>query len=172
MTQAKRTLPFLQGYSPDTQAAVHDLIDRNQLGAHLRTRYQPGHAFVTEAALYRYVQDVKDRHLRRGAPVSKVCYDDKIHVIHNALGMHSFVTRIQGNKLKAKHEIRIATLFKHAPEAFLRMIVVHELAHLREKAHNKAFYNLCCHMEPDYHQLEFDLRLYLTHQQYIGERFS
>jgi len=40
---------------------------------------------------------------------------------------------------------------------------VHELAHLKQKQHDKAFYQLCCHMEPDYHQLEFDLRLYLTH---------
>ncbi len=43
------------------------------------------------------------------------------------------------------------------------MIVVHELAHLKEKEHNKAFYQLCCHMEPQYHQLEFDTRLWLTH---------
>ncbi|STF41631.1 metal dependent hydrolase [Escherichia coli] len=42
------------------------------------------------------------------------------------------------------------------------MIVVHELAHLKEKEHNKAFYQLCCHMEPQYHQLEFDTRLWLT----------
>ena len=48
------------------------------------------------------------------------------------------------------------------------MIVVHELAHLREKDHNKGFYQLCEHMEPDYHQLEFDLRLYLTHLEMIG----
>ena len=49
-----------------------------------------------------------------------------------------------------------------APAAFLKMIVVHELAHLKEREHNKAFYQLCRHMEPDYAQLEFDLRLYLT----------
>ncbi|MNR54207.1 hypothetical protein D3C85_1743520 [compost metagenome] len=42
------------------------------------------------------------------------------------------------------------------------MIVVHELAHLKEHEHNKAFYKLCEYMLPDYHQLEFDLRLYLT----------
>ncbi len=42
------------------------------------------------------------------------------------------------------------------------MIVVHELAHLREKDHNKAFYKLCQHMLPEYHQYEFDLRIYLT----------
>jgi predicted metal-dependent hydrolase len=42
------------------------------------------------------------------------------------------------------------------------MIVVHELAHLKELDHNKAFYQLCTYMLPDYHQLEFDLRVYLT----------
>ncbi len=41
------------------------------------------------------------------------------------------------------------------------MIVVHELAHLKEREHDKAFYQLCAHMEPDYHQLEFDCRVYL-----------
>ena len=41
-------------------------------------------------------------------------------------------------------------------------LVVHELAHLKEMEHNKAFYQLCTHMLPDYHQLEFDLRVYLT----------
>ena len=70
---------------------------------------------------------------------------------------------MQGGKLKAKHEIRVATLFRNLPEEFLRMIVVHELAHLKEKEHNKAFYGLCQRMEPQYHQYEFDLRLYLTH---------
>ncbi len=49
------------------------------------------------------------------------------------------------------------------PPEFLRMIVVHELAHLKESEHNKAFYQLCLHMEPDYHQLEFDLRAYLCY---------
>ena len=56
----------------------------------------------------------------------------------------------------------MASLFKEAPAPFLRMIVVHELAHLKERAHDKPFYALCTHMEPDYHQLEFDVRLWLT----------
>jgi len=55
------------------------------------------------------------------------------------------------------------------PEPMLRMIVVHELAHLREKEHNKAFYKLCEFMEPDYHQIEFDLRLYLAHRDRYGD---
>jgi predicted metal-dependent hydrolase len=42
------------------------------------------------------------------------------------------------------------------------MIAVHELAHLKEREHDKPFYALCTHMEPAYHQLEFDVRLWLT----------
>ncbi len=41
---------------------------------------------------------------------------------------------------------------------------MHELAHLKESDHNKAFYRLCELMQPGYHQIEFDLRLYLTHR--------
>jgi UTP pyrophosphatase len=73
------------------------------------------------------------------------------------------VRRVQGSQLKTKHEIRVASVFKDLPLDFLTMIVVHELAHLKIAEHDKAFYQLCCHMEPRYHQLEFDLRLYLTH---------
>ena len=43
----------------------------------------------------------------------------------------------------------------------LRYVLLHELAHLKQREHDKAFYALCTHIEPDYHQLEFDLRLYL-----------
>ncbi len=85
-------------------------------------------------------------------------------MITHALGTHTAVSRVQGGKLKAKREIRVASLFREAPPEFLRMIVVHELAHLKEKDHDKAFYQLCTHMEPQYHQYEFDLRLYLVAQ--------
>jgi len=33
--------------------------------------------------------------------------------------------------------------------AFLQMIVVHELAHLKVREHDKAFYKLCHHMAPE-----------------------
>jgi hypothetical protein len=38
-----------------------------------------------------------------------------------------------------------------------------ELSHMKEREHDKAFYQLCRHMEPEYAQLEFDLRAYLTY---------
>lgn len=98
-------------------------------------------------------------------PRAKVVYDPKLNVVKNVLGTHSVVSRIQGVQLRAKREIRIAARFKDAPADFLRMIAVHELAHLKEREHGRAFYGLCMHMEPDYHQLEFDLRLWLTAQE-------
>lgn len=38
-----------------------------------------------------------------------------------------------------------------------------QLTHLKEREHDKAFYQLCRHMEADYHQLELELRAYLAY---------
>jgi predicted metal-dependent hydrolase len=108
------------------------------------------------------VSGLKSEFMRKAEPLSKVMFDNKLHVIRNALGTHTTVSRVQGGKLKAKREIRVASLFKDVPLDWLRMIVVHELAHMKEREHDKAFYALCTHMEPDYHRFEFDLRLYLS----------
>jgi len=165
----QRQINSLNGYSPDLQRQAAELLEADRVGALLLKKYPHSHALSNERALYDYTIDLKNDHLRSSPPLSKVIYDDKIHVINHALGLHTFVSRVQGNKLKAKHEIRVSTLFRQVPEAFLRMILVHELTHLREKEHNKAFYKLCCYMEPDYHQLEFDLRLYLSHRERFGD---
>ncbi|MEN3752623.1 M48 metallopeptidase family protein [Mangrovibacter yixingensis] len=157
------TRPFLQGYPASLLEQVETLIAQGQLGKLIEKRYPDSHEIVTDKALWSYVQEMKSQYLRSAPPINKVLWDNKIHVVKHALGLHTAISRVQGNKLKAKAEIRVATLFREAPEAFLRMIVVHELAHLKEKEHNKAFYQLCCHMAPDYHQLEFDTRLWLTH---------
>ena len=115
--------------------------------------------------------DFKNSYLKKSLPLSKVIYDGKINIINDALGLHTIISRVQGGKLKSKNEIRIATLFKNVPEEFLRMIVVHELAHLKEKEHDKGFYNLCTFMEPKYHQYEFDLRVYLTYMDLHGKLY-
>jgi predicted metal-dependent hydrolase len=156
---------YLKGYAPKLLEQVKQLVDKDKLGTFLTGKYPHCHEIRTDGALYDYTMELKNRHLRKSPPLSKVVYDSRINVLQHALGLHTFVARVQGSKLKAKHEIRIAALFRTAPPEFLRMIVVHELAHLKEKAHNRAFYQLCQHLEPDYHQLEFDLRLYLTHQE-------
>ena len=159
---ADPTARYLAGYPPDLRAQVRALIDEGRLADSLQRRYPERHEFASDGALYDYVSALKSRHMRSAGPLAKVLYDSRLHLTHQALGTHTTVSRVQGGNLKAKREIRIASLFRDAPAAFLRMIAVHELAHLKEREHDKAFYALCTHMEPDYHQLEFDVRLWLT----------
>jgi len=160
-------LKYLSHYPQNLQEQIADLIEKKKLSNYLLNKYPTKHEFQTDKALYAYTNEYKNQYLKKFT-LSKVIYDGKINVINNALGTHTFVSRVQGGKLKAKNEIRIGTVFKNMPEAFLRMIVVHELAHFKEKEHNKAFYKFCTYVEPSYHQLEFDVRVYLTHLNEIG----
>ncbi|WP_249931351.1 YgjP-like metallopeptidase domain-containing protein [Ramlibacter sp. 2FC] len=163
-------LPYLQAYPEDLRNKVRQMLEQQGLAAWLRRKYPGAHGIRTDGGLYQYVSSLKNEFMRSADAVSKVTFDSKIHVIRNALGLHSTVARVQGSRLKAKREIRVAALFRDTPIEFLRMIAVHELAHLREREHGRAFYQLCEHMEPAYHQLELDLRLYLTHLDQGGER--
>ena len=144
------TLTYLQGYPESLLAQVTALIEQNRLGEVLKKRYPQGHDINNDKALYQYTQDLKSRFLRGAAPINKVMYDNKIHVLNNALGLHTAISRVQGGKLKAKAEIRVATVFRDAPEDFLRMIVVHELAHLRYMNHGAEFYALIARYLPDW----------------------
>ncbi|MDD2905075.1 MAG: YgjP-like metallopeptidase domain-containing protein [Sulfurimonas sp.] len=162
-------LKYLDHYPPQIKTQVHKLIETKTLTAHLLKKYPSAHTITNDKTLFSYVSDIKERTMKKSSPLSKTHYDGKIHVINNALGTHHFISRVQGAKLKAKNEIKIASMFKNVPEAFLEMIVVHELAHFKEKEHNKAFYKLCEYMQPSYHQIEFDLRLYLTHVDFFGK---
>lgn len=155
-------LRYLRAYPPALQEQVRRLLEQGKLGDYLQQRYPEQHAVQSDKALYAYTMALKQEYLRNAPGLDKVLYDSKLDVVKHALGLHTAVSRVQGGKLKAKKEIRIAGLFREAAPEFLRMIVVHELAHLREFEHNKAFYQLCEHMLPGYHQLEFDLRVYLT----------
>jgi predicted metal-dependent hydrolase len=158
----KTPLKYLSAYSIAVQEQINAMLEQNKLGAYLLKKYPLQHDINNDKMLREYVMDLKNKHLRQSAPLSKIIYDKKIHVVNNALGLHTFISRVQGSKLKSKNEIRISDMFKTAPLAFLEMIVVHELAHIRVKGHDKAFYQLCEHMLPDYHQLEFEMRVYLT----------
>jgi predicted metal-dependent hydrolase len=162
-------LKYLAGYPPHLLDAVRTMISEDRLAQTLRQRYPEAHEVRSDRALYEYVQELKGRFMRSAVPLTKVAYDGQLHIVRNALGTHTAVSRVQGTRLKAKRELRIAALFKDAPAAFLRMIVVHELAHLKQRDHDKPFYALCTHMEPDYHQLEFDTRLWLTSLELAGE---
>lgn len=162
LNPSTQALSYLGGYPPALLQQVQGLIDAGKLGEVLRQRYPAVHEVRTDKALYDHVMERKGRFLRGADPISKVAYDSKLQVIQHALGTHTRVSRVQGGQLKAKREIRVASLFRDAPPEFLEMIVVHELAHLKEREHDKAFYSLCTHMAPHYHQWEFDCRLWLT----------
>ena len=157
-------MKYLSHYSDDVQTQVRTLIASNKLGELLLKKYSTAHTIRNDKALFDYVMALKNEFLRGADPLSKVAFDSKLKVIQHALGTHTTVSRVQGNKLKSKREIRVATLFKDVPIELLRMIVVHELAHIKEREHDKTFYKLCTYMEPRYHQYELDLRLYLTYQ--------
>ncbi len=147
---------------------VQRLIEQDQLAHILLQKYPLAHTVRTDKALYDYVLELKGTYFRNAGQLSKVAFDSKLHVIQHALGTHTTKSRVQGAKLKSKQEIRVAAVFREMPPEFLRMIVVHELAHIKEREHDKAFYQLCLHMEPGYHQLEFDLRAYLCHLSATG----
>lgn len=155
-------LKYLNAYPAPLQEQVQALVAGNRLGDYLQRKYPDRHQVQSDKALYAYALELKQGHLKSAPAIDKVLYDSKLDVEHHALGLHTAISRVQGGRLRAKKEIRIASVFREAAPEFLRMIVVHELAHLRELDHNKAFYQLCEYMQPGYHQLEFDLRLFLT----------
>ena len=115
------------------------MIDKNKLADFLLKKYPKPHTIHNDKALREYTMDIKNTYMKKSSPLSKVIYDGKIHVINNALGLHSYVPRVQGNKVKTKNELRVSSVFKNSPLELLNMIVVHELAHLKEKQHDKAF---------------------------------
>jgi len=163
-------MKYIKHYPQHLQDQVKKLIEENKLDKYILKKYPIKHEYTNDKLLYEYVIDLKNQYLKK-YQISKVMFDGKINVINNALGMHTYVSRVQGNKLKAKNEIRVATIFKNMPEKFLEMIVIHELAHFKQKEHNKAFYDMCTHMMDDYHQVEFDLRVYLIYLDKFGKLY-
>ena len=153
---------YLGGYPEGLREQARALISSGQVENYFAKKYPELPSIRNDRDLYQLVTELKTRYLKRSAPLSKICFCDKITSLHSALGLHSFVSRVQGAKLKAKNEIRIAAVLKQVPHQLLLSVVVHELAHLKEMDHNKAFYQLCCHMDPAYHQHEFDLRIFLS----------
>lgn len=163
------SLKYISHYPESIKKQVQELIKENKLALHLKNKYPTAHTIKTDKALFTYANDIKNSSIKNAPTLSKVLYDGKINVIHNALGTHHIISRVQGSKLKSKNEIRISSIFKNAPLEFLEMIVVHELAHFKEREHGKAFYSLCLYMQPSYHQVEFDVRLYLTQMEIFGK---
>lgn len=151
---------YLAGYPAELRAQVQGLQAQGRLLPWLQSRYPDPPQVTNNAQLYAYAQDLKRTHMKSSPPLGKVRFCEKISTLHRAFGLHTYATRVQGRNLKRRNEVRISALFRELPPEFLRMVVVHELAHLRHRDHDRAFYRLCEHMEPDYAQLELDLRLW------------
>src|SRR5512140_3451821 len=102
---------YLAGYPAPLVAQVRQLIEQGRLAALLQKKYPLSHEVRTDKALYDYVQAIKNEYMGNVGQLSKVAYDSKLHVMKNALGTHTTVSRVQGGNLRSKREIRIATMF-------------------------------------------------------------
>lgn len=155
-------LQYFQHYPPSLQAQIEALLEPSKLANYFKNKYPQGHQLQHTQALYDYCHVYKNKYLKNVPRLHKVHYAKGRDLMTGTLGHHSQTRKQHGGKVKTRYEIVLSQLVKHAPEAVLRALVVHELAHFKELDHNKAFYQLCCHMEPDYHQLELDLRLFIV----------
>jgi predicted metal-dependent hydrolase len=154
-------IDYFQGYPQHIRDQVDKLITDGNLKKYLLGKYPTGHQINSDKQLYQYASDIKQSFMKKSPQIDKVMYGKQKDLVINALGTHTFVSRNHGGKLKSKHEIRIAMSLKIAPKEMLEMLVVHELAHFKEKDHNKAFYNLCEYMQPNYCEVEVDMLLFL-----------
>ena len=98
-------LKYLNHYNEETKRQVLKLIENNSLKKYLLKKYPKPHSISSDKELFNYTIDIKNSYIKKSPPLSKTLYDGKINVIHNALGTHHFISRVQGSKLKAKNEI-------------------------------------------------------------------
>lgn len=165
MASSTRPVDFMNyfsAYPEQIKAQVEALINSGKLARYFEKKYPIAHQFKSEKALYDFATGLKQHYLKNAPKLNSVKYEKQKDLVLNALGTHTFKRHAHGKKLKAQHHIAIANQLKYAPEEILKTLVVHELAHFKEKDHNKSFYNLCCHMQPDYFQGELDLRLFMV----------
>ncbi len=97
---------YLAGYPVALVKQVQQLIEQDRLAELLQKKYPLAHDVRTDKALYDFVLELKNENLRNAGQLSRVAFDSKLHVIRNALGMHTTVSRVQGANLKSKKEIR------------------------------------------------------------------
>jgi predicted metal-dependent hydrolase len=72
------TLKYLSAYPAHIQDQVRTLIEQDRLAETLRVRYPERHDVRSDSALYDYVLELKNRHLRTAPPVAKVAYDSAL----------------------------------------------------------------------------------------------
>ena len=95
-------LKYLSAYSTELTDKIQTMLDQNSLKTFLLNKYPAPHTIYHDKALREYVLTIKNQYLKKSNPLSQVKFDDKIHVVNNALGLHTYVSRVQGSKLKSK----------------------------------------------------------------------
>lgn len=154
---------FLKGYDSNLLTQVNKLIEENKLGDYLKSKYNMEKNLNNDKDLYNLGISIKNQYMKNVKTPDKIYFDNKIEFSNQALGLNSFIPKIQGKKIKIINDIKISSRFKKLPYEFTYNVLVHEIAHLKEKNHSKSFYMLCQNISPDYFQIDFDLRLYLTY---------
>ncbi|WP_312564570.1 hypothetical protein [Comamonas sp.] len=99
-------LPYLQAYPAALQQQVAALIQK-PLGVEqwLSARYSQPHNTRSDKAPYAYTDALKAENLRKAGSLHRVSYDNKIHVVRNALGLHTRTAVVHGRWLNVRHEI-------------------------------------------------------------------
>ena len=92
-------LKYLTAYPEELTTKVRSLIEQEKLSSAILSRYPKAHDIKTDKALYNYTIDIKNKFLRKSQPLSKVRFDSKLTLTQQALGLHSFVSRVQWNWL-------------------------------------------------------------------------
>jgi len=95
------TMKYLSAYPEPLVSQVRRLMDEGRLASLLARRYPAAHAVRTDAALYAYVSELKAAFMRKAEPLSRVNYDNRLHVVRHALGTHTLtITHIFAGRLR------------------------------------------------------------------------
>jgi hypothetical protein len=79
-----QALKYLVGYPEPVQSKVRELIAQNRIEPMLREKYSEAHAVRNDRQLYDYTLAMKERFLRKAAPLNKVVYDNRLQVMKHA----------------------------------------------------------------------------------------
>ena len=87
-----KKLKYISHYPSEIQKQVSHLIKQEKLSNYLLQKYESSHKIKNDKMLFEYVNSFKLKYFKKASPLSKVAFDGKINVIHNALGTHQFIS--------------------------------------------------------------------------------
>ena len=128
---------YFNGYPSTIVEQALQLISSNRLQRYLLKKYPEAHDITTDKLLYQYATELKKRYLKNAPPFGRAAFKKQGDMITNALGTHTY--RMQGKT--RKHDLAINNDLLYAPEALLKALVVHELAHFLKKTTTKPSIN-------------------------------